>query len=202
MIAALFVATGGCYFGLDGVDPWDESRDARLYAGPWPVVAHPPCARWGIMAEVAFGRRHGGVRGDDNGCFRAALAHVRRYGGVLEHPKSSSAWDTFGILRPPLSGAWVSAGDGIGWTACVEQGHYGHRTRKATWLYVAGVSSLPSLKWGPSRPEGYQPRTFKGVTFCAMNRRQRAATPPAFRDLLIAIATTARPAPATVKETT
>ena len=33
MIAALYVATGGCYFGLDGVDPWDEARDARLYAG-------------------------------------------------------------------------------------------------------------------------------------------------------------------------
>ena len=33
VIAALYVATGGCYFGLDGVDPWDEARDARLYAG-------------------------------------------------------------------------------------------------------------------------------------------------------------------------
>ena len=31
-IAALFVATGGVYFGLPGVDPWDEARDARLYA--------------------------------------------------------------------------------------------------------------------------------------------------------------------------
>lgn len=46
-IAALFVATGGCYFGLPGIDPWDKARDARLYAGPWPVVAHPPCERWG-----------------------------------------------------------------------------------------------------------------------------------------------------------
>lgn len=27
-IAALFVETGGCYFGIDGVDPWDEARDA------------------------------------------------------------------------------------------------------------------------------------------------------------------------------
>lgn len=40
-VAALFVATGGCYFGLPGVDPWDAMRDARLYAGPHPVVVDP-----------------------------------------------------------------------------------------------------------------------------------------------------------------
>ena len=38
-VAALFVATDGCYFGLPDVDPWDVRRDARLYAGPHPVVA-------------------------------------------------------------------------------------------------------------------------------------------------------------------
>jgi hypothetical protein len=43
MIAALYVQTGGCYFNLPDVEPWDEARDARKYAGPWPVVAHPPC---------------------------------------------------------------------------------------------------------------------------------------------------------------
>ena len=34
-IAALYVNTDGPYFGLDGVDPWDESRDARSYPGRW-----------------------------------------------------------------------------------------------------------------------------------------------------------------------
>lgn len=34
MIAALYVANRGAYFGLDGVDPWPEERDARRYAGP------------------------------------------------------------------------------------------------------------------------------------------------------------------------
>ena len=29
-VAALYVQAGGCYFELDGVDPWDEARDARL----------------------------------------------------------------------------------------------------------------------------------------------------------------------------
>jgi hypothetical protein len=46
-IAALFVETDGCYFGQPGVEPWDITRDARTYAGPWAIVAHPPCQRWG-----------------------------------------------------------------------------------------------------------------------------------------------------------
>ena len=46
-VAALFVETDGTYFGVPGVQPWDEPRDARTYAGPLPVVAHPPCQRWG-----------------------------------------------------------------------------------------------------------------------------------------------------------
>ena len=47
MIAALHVEYRGVYAGLPDVDLWDRDRDARTYAGPWPVVAHPPCARWG-----------------------------------------------------------------------------------------------------------------------------------------------------------
>ena len=46
MIAALYVEKGGCY-DMPGIDLWDIERDARLYEGPWPVVAHPPCERWG-----------------------------------------------------------------------------------------------------------------------------------------------------------
>ena len=49
MVAALYVQRGGIYDGVPGVEAWagPPDRDARLYAGPWPVVAHPPCARWG-----------------------------------------------------------------------------------------------------------------------------------------------------------
>lgn len=52
MIAALFVEPKGCYSGLDGIDLWDEARDARLYDGPYSVVAHPPCSRWCQLASV------------------------------------------------------------------------------------------------------------------------------------------------------
>lgn len=56
MIAALYVAKDGAYFGIPDVDPWDESRDARLYAGPHRVVAHPPCSRWCRIRPIQ-GRR-------------------------------------------------------------------------------------------------------------------------------------------------
>ena len=81
MIAALYVATGGCYFDLEGVDPWDEARDARLYAGPHPVVAHPPCQRWGRYWSGGPSARVRQKLGDDGGCFASALISVQTWGG-------------------------------------------------------------------------------------------------------------------------
>src|SRR4029077_4565674 len=89
--------------------------------------------------------------GDDDGCFVRALFAVRRHKGVLEHPEASHAWRQFGLQRPPRTGGWIDAGDGLGWTCCVEQGHYGHPARKATWLYYVGATKPPDLIWGPSQ---------------------------------------------------
>ena len=106
MIAALFVATDGAYSGLPGVDVWDEARDARRYAGPWPVIAHPPCQRWSSKGwHGSPGKPHQYAKGDDSGCFAAALASVRRWGGVLEHPAYSHAWLAHG-LPWPLPNGW------------------------------------------------------------------------------------------------
>lgn len=207
MIAALFVAKGGCYFGLPDVDPWDRDRDARLYAGPWPVVAHPPCERWGRYfggAPTTWPRL---VKGNDGGCFAAALAAVRRWGGILEHPEASSAWEAHGLAAPPRAGGWIAADwiDGYrGWTCCVEQGAYGHAARKATWLYVHGVDDPPTLQWGAAEgdflrlDDGFHSaeerrRAVKTGIRQRLSKRQRAATPIPFRDLLIGIARSALP---------
>ena len=110
MIAALFVDPHGCYAGLEGVDLWDEGRDARLYPGPHPVVAHPPCARWCRLAALTEAR-YGLRQGEDGGCFASALASVRRWGGVLEHPASSKAWSAHDLLAPVGGvggGAWLT----------------------------------------------------------------------------------------------
>jgi hypothetical protein len=189
-VAALYVETGGAYFGLPGVDPYDVGRDARLYAGPHPVVAHPPCQLWVNMAGVNF-KRHGGPHnrpGNDGGCFAAAFEAVKRYGGVLEHPAETFAWSTFGLRRPgPRVGVWVPGNSGWGsWVAEVWQSSYGHPARKRTWLFVSGVELPPKLD------ERRDPGTHQVGWFDrkkpTLSKREANATPPAFRDLLLSIA--------------
>ncbi len=199
LIAALFVQRGGCYWDLPGVDPWDEKRDARLYAGPHAVVAHPPCSRWCRLAGLVEAR-WGHKRGEDGGCFASALASVRRWGGVLEHPAYSDAWAAHRLAAPPTGGGWVAADwiDGHrGWTCYVEQGRYGHVAKKATWLYAHDVE-LASLRWG-STPDSdiTHPvswcgnRVASGETRPRVGKARASATPPAFRAALLAMARSA-----------
>lgn len=193
MIAALYVETDGCYYGLPGVDPWDERRDARRYAGPWPVVAHPPCQRWvrlGYVNYVRWGGHHN-KPGNDGGCFEAALDAVRRWGGVLEHPAQSTAWPTFGLVKPTGFG-WNRSDDG--WTCEVWQSAYGHQAAKATWLYYCGDGLPPLLDW--RRPPGthqvgFQDQRGKAANKPTLSRSAASATPLPFRDVLIGMARTA-----------
>lgn len=214
MIAALYVQNSGSYYGDTAIDPWDETRDARKYDGPWPVVAHPPCQRWGKMwfgsplAVKKTGVRK--VKGDDDGCFEAALASVRKWGGVLEHPWQSHAWPHFGLNVPPREGGWVNAdfggwspvGHRGGWTCCIEQGRYGHYARKPTLLLVYGLEfrDLPELDWGKSEPR-YDTTVVArmgikrakrlgevGARGGGTDSAPRIGTPKPFRDLLIGIA--------------
>lgn len=192
MIAALFVLPDGPYSDLPDVDPWPEARDARLYAGPWPVVAHPPCARWCRLAGLVEAR-WGHKREHDGGCFASALDSVRRFGGVLEHPAYSDAWRRFNLPAPMPSGGWQRGLCG-GWTAHVEQWRYGHPAKKATWLYAFGTDR-PALRWG-SDPDV---RCKAPVSWCGnhvksgevrprVGKRSASTTPEPFRDLLLSLA--------------
>jgi hypothetical protein len=165
-------------------------------------VAHPPCERWGRYWHGGPSARVRRVKGDDNGCFAAALFSVRTWGGVLEHPADSSAWAAFGLKHPPRAGGWVPAdwikgGDRFGWTCCVDQGHYGHRAQKSTWLYAARTQ-LPTLAWGRSKQRarldyGYhsaaERRLYsKRLEEKRLTPRENMETPIGFRDVLLRLA--------------
>lgn len=179
------------YSGIPDIDLWDEARDARTYAGPHPVVAHPPCTRWCQIAGVVEAR-WGHKRGEDGGCFESALRSVRTYGGVLEHPAYTLAWSAYGLPRPKKGGGWIG-NQSIGYVTHVEQGAYGHLARKATWLYAFGALELPRLSWGVNAEKAYAV-----VSKCAnggvgperprVTMKAASATPTEFRDVLLSIA--------------
>lgn len=182
MIAALFVDKKGHYINREGIDPWTEDRDARNYEGPHSVIAHPPCQLWVNFAALNF-KRYGGEHnrpGNDGGCFASALASVRRWGGVLEHPASSNAWAAYGLDRPEF-GKWISFGDDE-WVTEVWQSAYGHPARKRTWLFFKGPSPLP-LRW-EKIPGTHQVGRFD-VIKPVIEKRKASATPSLFVDLLI-----------------
>ena len=202
MIAALYVEPNGCYIGQPGVDAWDEARDARTYAGPWPVVAHPPCQRWGRFWHGSTRKPHQFKLGTDGGCFAAALHAVKTYGGVLEHPAHSRAFEVFQIKRPQAGAGWQRCHLHNVWVCYVEQGHYGHDSRKPTWLIAARIPlwALPELNWtkGEQRlPQwmidryGYEKARRIGVVAMVGGKNKTAirnATPEPFRDVLLQIA--------------
>lgn len=202
IVAALFVDACGCYAGRADVDAWPEARDARLYRGPWPVVAHPPCQRWGRFWHGSTRKPHQFRLGEDAGCFASALTAVRNYGGVLEHPAGSRAWEYFGLRKPRAGEGWIQADAFGGWTCQIDQKHYGHSAPKPTWLYVAHTAR-PSLNWTKSDRtppqwmiDRYGERKARHIGQVAMiggkdKTRIRNATPLDFRDVLLRIASSA-----------
>jgi hypothetical protein len=187
-VAALFVRGDGYYSVRDVVQLWTEDKDARKYTGNAPVVAHPPCQRWGAYAEK------NGMVGQDGGCFESARNNVRRCGGVLEHPAGSKAFALFGLPIPKRGQGWT-APDKFGGRSCwVYQGNYGHRAPKATWLYAVGID-FRELDWSTPKPrdlshlpEKERKRAIKTGICQRLSKRQRELTPPAFGELLIELA--------------
>lgn len=194
MIAALYVQPNGVYASMSGVDAWPEARDARSYAGPAPVVAHPPCQRWGRLGVANYARWGGEHNrpGNDGGCFASALASVKAWGGVLEHPADSLAWPVHGLAKPPPRG-WGKSGDG--WTCEVWQSAYGHKARKRTWLYYRGDREPLEARWDRlpgTHQVGFQDQRGKARNKPTLSKAEANATPPAFREYLLSLAAHAR----------
>jgi hypothetical protein len=213
LVAALYIDPRGPYpYAEDPraglfVHCWDANRDARLYAGPWPVVAHPPCGPWGRLRHL--------YRGNEHDCAPRAVEQVRAYGGVLEHPAGSLLWceefpcapgasrETQRLPQPMRewggNGTLLSVDSFGGYTVEVDQCEWGHVARKRTWLYLVGVphSALEAPPFPGREPTHYASggRTKSSRTGGAVpagkkvcSETQRSRTPPLFAEYLIRLA--------------
>ena len=176
-IAALYVdVQRRPYADLADVEPWGEAKDATPYAGPSPVVAHPPCGHWGRYHH----RCH-----DDGATGPVAVAQVRQFGGVLEHPRDSKLWRHCDMPKPgELPDQWG------GYTIEVMQCDWGHIAEKRTWLYIVGTTDLPAMP--PSRPvdRSLYRRKASGAWSSPlerMSKTKRHLTPPAFAAWLVEV---------------
>lgn len=190
-VSALFVQSNGCYSNITDVDIWPENRDARKYAGPNPVLAHPPCQLWGALANVNYARWGGEHNrpGNDGGCFMSALKSVQKWGGVLEHPAKTRAWSAHGIEKPKGIGWNVTACGG--WVCEVWQSAYGHRANKATWLYYVGKIKPPELRWERfkgTHQVGQRDQRGKEANKPTLSKKEANATPLDFSAAMIFIA--------------
>jgi hypothetical protein len=122
---------------------------------------------------------------------RWAVAQVRRFGGVLEHPEASRLWADQRLAAPG------AIDEHRGRTIRVDQFRFGHRCEKATRLYVVGltypelVAMLPPRR--PDRP-AFVVGNPRGVLKAVPGWRpeipkpEREATPPEFARWLVEVA--------------
>lgn len=182
-VSVLFVRADSIYHSMP-VDAWDATRDATKYQGPASIVAHPPCRAWGGL------RANAKPRPGEKDLGPWAVEQVRKWGGVLEHPRASSLWPHCNLPRPGQSPDEFG-----GFSLDVDQHWWGHRAQKRTWLYVCGcrladvppmpitLTKAPCVITNTHGLRAGMPGYRKEVT-----KREREATPPAFAEWLVALA--------------
>ena len=181
-VSALFVRKDSVYKSL-GIDCWDIDRDARKWPGGNSVIAHPPCRAWGQLSHFAK------PRPDEKQLAVWSIEQIRRYGGVLEHPRASKLWPFMGLLLPGKGKDEYG-----GYSLCVNQSWWGHPAEKKTFLYIVGCHEkcLPDM---PLNLDAIQYTISSKVKLKSgrrskreLSKKQREVTPVEFAKWLVEVA--------------
>ena len=185
MIAVLFARKDSIYKTMTECDVWDEDRNALNFNGKEPIIAHPPCRLWGVLAHLSTVPEKD--REIEKNYARFCIKKIRRNGGVLEHPYASKLWQDMNLPD-------VDYVDGFGgYTLDVCQYWWGHRLMKRTKLYIVGADNYPDIpikggkppvvpnsgkgRWQLAKELGYDPGP-------RLTTKEREATPHAFAEWL------------------
>lgn len=168
-VAVLCAARNSTYKQMDNVEVYDIERDVRTFQGGMPIVGHPPCRSWS-----AFCRHQAKPSPGEKELAPFVVEHLRKCGGVMEHPAHSTLWDALKLPKPG-----ERQRDGL-WTLWVKQCWWGDVRTKNTWLLFSGIDV-----WTVATP--FQLHEPKGDRrrWQVMSKHQRSATVPAFAQWLI-----------------
>lgn len=126
-------------------------------------------------------------RPDERNLARLAVALVREFGGVLEHPERSALWPAQSLPPVGKRDQWG------GWTLVIDQHWWGHRAQKRTRLYIVGVepSEIPDMPMKLGRAEfvvGDVGRASRGDDRPEIGKAEREHTPPELAAWLVELA--------------
>jgi hypothetical protein len=172
-VSVLFARSDSHYKSLPGCDVWDIDRDARKWRGGSSLIAHPPCRAWASLRHCAK------PRAGEKDLALLAIQHVRRWGGVLEHPQLSTLWKVAGLPEPGQRDEFG------GWTLIVDQHWFGHRARKRTRLYIVGcdptdIPTMPMVLGEATHTVGLWSGRNKATARPSITKPEFEATPPEF----------------------
>ena len=126
-IPVLFTAHNSLYNDIDIFDCYDEKRNALSFNDRVPLIAHPPCRKFSKLRGLSTAPL------SEKKLAFFALAKVRQFGGILEHPRSSTLW---------LNGNFKldgSVDDYGGFLRSVNLSWFGFPAEKKTMLYFVGI---------------------------------------------------------------
>lgn len=138
-IPVLFAQNRSSYFNFpDLFDVYDAEKNALTFEKRGPIIAHPPCRLWSQMRGMA------NWVPAEKWYFPWSIGLVRRYGGIVEHPRSSSGWAKYcgQALRFPEQ--YDNYG---GFLLFINQFDFGLPFNKPTGLYIVGANKndLPPI---------------------------------------------------------
>ena len=141
-IPVLFTQNLSLYNTYEIFDCYDITRNAFTFTDRCPLIAHPPCRLFSRLRQFSTADRK------EKQCAYFALSQVRMFGGILEHPRSSTLWKNGNFN---LSGEIDNYG---GFLRSVNLSWFGYPAQKKTMLYFVGIApvQLPPFPLSLSAP--------------------------------------------------
>lgn len=177
MINVLCTEKKSLYYTYKNLDCFDSERNVFSLDSRSVCIAHPPCRLFSRL------RKFSTAPVEEKKIAFFCLEKIRRFGGILEHPRSSTLWHTGNF---DLNGGIDTYG---GFIRSVDLSWFGFPARKTTILYFVGLepSDLPAFPLPINAIHHCIGGTSKNSNLSELPKKMRSQTPLLLIDYLIEV---------------